>query len=128
MKNLDELNKVASSYEIPKDLPIRFDGVPYTRIPLSRDDELEVVLICFAEGQTSSVHDHQGSNCVVRVISGKILETLYERNGDTLDLLGSSYLKPGDISGLDGVQVHQLSNLHTKGSVLVNFYSPPFKV
>lgn len=127
MKSLEDLLLIASSYEIPKDLPIRFNETPYTRIPIYKDEEMEIVLICFAEGQTSSVHSHQGSNCVVRVISGKVLETTYTQNEEELDLLNSSYLKPGDISGLDGIQVHQLSNLHQKGSVLINFYSPPFR-
>jgi len=35
---------------------------------------------------------------------------------------------PGDVSGLSGEQIHQLSNVDTAGSVLLNFYSPPFQV
>ena len=94
-----------------------------------RDDRLEVVVICFAEGQTTSVHDHQGSNCVIRVLRGKVLENHFvPARDEQLDLLGCHYLQPGDVSGLDGRQIHQLCNLDPRGTVLLNFYSPPFKM
>ena len=128
--DLATLERYAAGYRYREsELPIRFSSEPYTRIVLSRDEALEVVLICFAAGQTSSVHDHRGSNCVIRVIRGKILETLFEKaDADTLRCALHHYLLPGDISGLDGEQIHQLSNMDNAGSVLLNFYSPPFQV
>lgn len=110
------------------DLPIVFAAEPYTRIPIYRDDNIEIVVICFASGQTSSVHDHQGSNCVIRVVHGKILECLFKRIDQLLHLDAHHYLHTGEISGLDGQQTHQLSNLDPDGTVLLNFYSPPFKM
>src|SRR3954454_20828383 len=84
---LEELVRYAADYQYREaELPIGYSCEPYTRIVLHRDESLEVVLICFAPGQTSSVHDHRGSNCVIRVVRGKILETLFERaEGDTID-------------------------------------------
>ncbi len=133
MRNTDfdlaELTEFAQNYWVElAELPIRFDSEPYSRFPIFRDDHLEIVVICFADGQTSSVHDHQGSNCVIRVMRGKILESLFLRDGHQLSIDRTHYLLPGDVSGLDGVQVHQLSNLDKNGSVLLNFYSPPFKI
>jgi cysteine dioxygenase len=126
---LAELHAFASSYQMKRDLPVRFDGSPYTRIPISRDGAIEVVVICLAEGQTSSVHDHQGSNCVVRVIKGKVLESLFSDVGDgTLRFERNHCLLAGDVSALDGAQVHQLINLDKQGTVLLNFYSPPFQL
>jgi len=126
---LADLRELASNYSVKRDLPVRFDGEPYTRIPISRDGAIEVVVICLAEGQTSSVHDHRGSNCVVRVIRGKVLESLFSDAGDgTLQLDRNHYLSAGDVSGLDGSQVHQLINLDKQGTVLLNFYSPPFQL
>jgi cysteine dioxygenase len=126
---LDQLREFACSYNVRPDLPVHFDGRPYSRIPIHRDDFMEIVVICFADGQTSSVHEHEGSNCVVRVVSGKILENLFSAVGDgTLRFDRNHYLLPGDVSALDGAQVHQLINLDSRGSVLLNFYSPPFQV
>ena len=84
------------------DLPIVFAAEPYTRIPIYRDEQIEIVVICFASGQTSSVHDHQGSNCVIRVVRGKVMECLFTRIGETASHGFHQYLHAGEISGLDG--------------------------
>jgi cysteine dioxygenase len=126
---LDELIVLARDYPVPDELPIDFEAKPYSRVPIYRDDLHEVVIICFGPGQTSSVHDHQGSSCVVRVLEGKVLELFFDRtdDGDTI-LSGHHYLNPGDISGLDETRIHQIANMHPVGTVLLNFYSPPFQM
>jgi cysteine dioxygenase len=128
--SVTELERHAAEYQYREaELPIGFSTEAYTRIVLHRDESVEVVLICFAAGQTSSVHDHRGSSCVIRLIRGKILETLFDKtDGETLEYALHHYLSPGDISGLDGEQIHQLSNVDNSGSVLLNFYSPPFQM
>jgi cysteine dioxygenase len=126
---LDDLHEYARKYALERDLPVRYDGRPYTRISIHRDQSVEIVVICFADGQTSSVHDHEGSNCVVRLVRGKILENLFTNSDDgTLNFERNHCLMPGDISALNGTQVHQLVNLDKQGSVLLNFYSPPFQM
>lgn len=127
--DLPELIQFAKDYACREsELPIRFAAEPYTRIPIYRDEEIEIVVICFAAGQTSSVHDHQGSNCVIRVVRGRVLECLFKEDGKTLALDFHHYLHPHEVSGLDGDQIHQLSNVDPEGTVLLNFYSPPFKM
>lgn len=127
--DLAALVRFAKDYSFREaELPIRFSNEPYTRVPIHRDEHLEIVVICFAAGQTSSVHDHQGSNCVIRVVRGKVMECLFANTGKTLGMESHHYLTTGEISGLDGQQIHQLSNLDPEGTVLLNFYSPPFKV
>jgi cysteine dioxygenase len=127
--NLEELIQYAKNYQAEeKGLPIFFDPDKYSRTPIYRSEKLEIVVICFAAGQTSSVHDHQGSNCVIRVVRGKMLEQLFRDNGDQLEFVSNHYLEPGDVSGLDGIAIHQISNMDKSGSVLINFYSPPFQV
>jgi predicted metal-dependent enzyme (double-stranded beta helix superfamily) len=127
--DLPALLELAKDYVYREaDLPIRFAAEPYTRIPIHRDEQLEIVVICFAAGQTSSVHGHQGSNCVIRVVRGKVLECLFKCSSETLEMDSHHYLRAGEISGLDGVQIHQLSNMDPEGTVLINFYSPPFKI
>ena len=104
----------------------RFTRKPYTRVPVSRTPDTEVVLIGFVGGQTSSVHDHRGSRCVVRVVRGRILETMFRRADDgTLEPAGWRVLEAGAVSGLEGDEVHQVTNLDPAGTVLLNVYSPP---
>ena len=125
---LAELTEIASSYVPPEPLPVEFSEDKYVRRSIYRDDHLEIVVICFGAGQSTSIHDHQGSNCVVNVVDGLILETMFECAGDNYVPAGSRVLSPGSVSGLDGEQIHQIANLCRSGSVLLNFYSPPFKV
>src|SRR5580692_3510068 len=114
--DLTALLRFAKNYSFREtDLPVQSATEPYTRIPIYRDEQMEIVVICFASGQTSSVHDHQGSNCVIRVVRGKVLECLFSRVGDTLHMDFHHYVQVGEISGLDGEQIHQLSNLDATG-------------
>lgn len=109
------------------DTSMSFDGEHYVRRTLFKNQRLEIAAIWFSKGQTSSVHDHRGSSCVVRVLRGKILETLFARNGSgQLDLVTQRSLSTGQVSGLDGWTVHNVANLDEAGSVLLNVYSPPF--
>jgi predicted metal-dependent enzyme (double-stranded beta helix superfamily) len=128
VQGVDELMQLARGYRPEGPLPVRFDPDHYSRVVLFRDEFVEVALICFGPGQTSSVHDHQGSNCVISVQSGKAMECVFEWRGDELALATYHDLRPGDVSGLDGHEIHQISNLHVNGTVLLNFYSPPFAV
>lgn len=128
MIGLEELTKIAQSYEAPENLPVQFNPDHYFRQVIKRLDDLEVALVCFGSGQTSTVHDHQGSNCVVRMIRGKAAEILFEEKDGQLNIIKFHYIKPGEVSGLDGVQIHQIVNCDQEGSVFVNFYSPPFQV
>ena len=64
----------------------------------------------------------------LNVVEGLLLETTFECEGDNYAPNGSRVLSPGSVSGLDGQQIHQVANLCRNGSVLLNFYSPPFQV
>jgi cysteine dioxygenase len=122
-----DLLRLAAESPVPPDItPADFTDRPYTRIPVERTADTEVVVIGFAGGQTSSVHDHRGSRCVVRVVSGRVLETLFRRHPDgTLEPARSRVLTPGTVSGLEGEEVHQITNLDPAGTMLLNVYSPP---
>ena len=124
-----ELLRLAADLPVPDAVtPADFTDRPYTRIPVERGADTEVVVIGFAAGQTSSVHDHRGSRCVVRVVSGKVLETLFRRLPDgTLEPARSRVLAAGAVSGLEGDEVHQVTNLDPAGTMLLNVYSPPTK-
>lgn len=126
---LDNLIELAKCYSFNEEaLPMSFSEDHYVRTPIYKDDDLEIVVICFMPGQTSTVHDHQGSNCVIRVVKGRMLEQLFRDNGEFIEFVSNHYLNKGDVSGLDGVAIHQISNVNKEGTVLLNFYSPPFAV
>jgi predicted metal-dependent enzyme (double-stranded beta helix superfamily) len=90
------------------------------------DNSVEVVLVCFADLQSTSVHDHTGSSCAVVCLAGQLTEHIYFRNtqGD-LATYGMRQINVGDIHYVDSKLFHQVANMSCKGSVLLNFYSPP---
>jgi predicted metal-dependent enzyme (double-stranded beta helix superfamily) len=98
----------------------------YFRKTIHRDDDVEVVLVCFDEMQSTSVHDHGGSMCVVRCLKGSVLEQTFEKDAEgNLVHLATVPLGAGGIKYIDPKFIHQVTNLAKDGSVLINFYSPP---
>lgn len=111
------------------DESLAFDGDHYVRRTLFKNPYLEIAALWFAKGQTSSVHDHRGSRCVVRVLRGKILETTFDRDPTgKLTPRSHTWMDKGHVSGMEGSTVHHVANLDERGSVLLNVYSPPFAI
>lgn len=103
-----------------------FSSPHYFRKTLSKTDDLEVVLVCFADKQSTSVHDHGGSKCVVRVLKGLVHEQTYmvAHSGDLVPNTHGKFGE-GDIHSVDPHWFHEVTNLAKEGTVLLNFYSPP---
>ena len=105
------------------------DPDTYSRNIVERNDDFELMVFCWQSGQKSRIHDHAGSACGVRVLSGVATETVFER------VAGSEFVRPVGVSLLhaDGVtasfdaDVHQVSNDDKGGELLVTLhvYSPP---
>jgi len=57
---------------------IFFDGQkPYTRNVVTVNEHYALIAMCWSPGRSSPVHDHAGSGCWLRVISGGLTESLY---------------------------------------------------
>lgn len=60
----------------------RYSRVELTDLPGYPFPHHQVLLLCWQEGQASCIHDHGGSVCLVRILSGTARETLYARTAD----------------------------------------------
>ena len=47
--------------------------------------KFNVMALCWGEGHGSSVHDHSGSDCFVKVLDGQLQETLFDWPCDSDD-------------------------------------------
>lgn len=57
---------------------IFFDGTkPYTRNVITVNEHYALIAMCWSPGRASPVHDHAGSGCWLRVVSGELTEALY---------------------------------------------------
>ncbi len=106
---------------------LRFDNGKYQRNLLNRTPRYEALLLCFEPGQQTPIHDHAGSACGVRVITGVATEVGYKP--DTTGCLvevGTGELPAGGVVGSNDMDIHSLGNLQSNERlVTLHVYSPP---
>ena len=108
----------------------RFDDSHYCRNLLAGGEWYDLLLICWRSGQRSPIHDHAGSSCAFKVLTGVCSETVY-----ALSACGQAYplhtvdQPAGSIVATQDTDTHQVSNLQPAGQDLVtlHIYSPPLK-
>jgi cysteine dioxygenase len=120
-----------------EDLSIALDDVrpylvfgtdTYRRNLVHAGPAYQALVLCWRNGQRSPIHDHAGSSCGVRVLSGEALETVFERTraGMVFAVRSLSHV-PGSVCATQDADIHQVSNLAEGGGDLVTLhvYSPP---
>lgn len=89
---------------------VRFDPERYQRHRLFRDDDVEVLLLCWEWGQATPIHDHDGQMGWFTVLQGGLVVHEFDRRGgpDDLASLGpGAALGPGSVS-LSSRQVYSV--------------------
>ncbi|MHC4106609.1 MAG: cysteine dioxygenase [Planctomycetota bacterium] len=109
----------------------RFSPDQYRRNLIHEGPAYQALILCWANGQRSPIHDHRGSSCGVQVIHGTATETLFKRgaNGRIIPA-GTRELPQGAVCGSYDADIHEMSNLQPGGGNLVtlHIYSPPLLV
>ncbi|MDA7978277.1 MAG: cysteine dioxygenase family protein [Pirellulales bacterium] len=128
---LDEIMAWLNCHEFQiKDLGpwLRYDPERYQRNLLHAGPAYQALLLCWRNGQRSPIHDHLGSACGVKVLSGCAIETTFDLapNGMVYPV-HSRTLDEGSVCGSFDADKHQISNLQTDQADLVtmHIYSPP---
>jgi cysteine dioxygenase len=107
---------------------LRFSPDHYVRNLMYAGPGYQALVLCWRSGQRSPIHDHTGSSCAVKVISGVATETVFDRaaNG-LLYAVKSRQLTVGECCASQDDDVHQMSNLQPEGTDLItlHIYSPP---
>ena len=105
-----------------------FGDESYRRNLLHAGPAYQALVLCWRSGQRSPIHDHQGSSCGVRVLSGVGLETVFTRaHNRMIYALRSREMPAGTICATEDDDIHQVSNLAEDAGDLVTLhvYSPP---
>ncbi len=89
-------------------------------VRLAADDEVEVWLITWLQEQSTTLHDHGGSNGAFTVVRGTLREYLptgveHELPAGSMRTFGADY-------------VHDVYNPHREAAVSVHAYSPPLSL
>jgi cysteine dioxygenase len=110
---------------------IRFDDERYQRNLMHAGPAYEALVLCWKPGQRSPIHDHQGSSCALRVMTGLATETQFDRTPEGLIYpINTVAHPPGAVRSSFDSDIHQVSNLQGRGQMLVtlHIYSPALRV
>lgn len=103
---------------------VAYDPDTYNKKTLFANNMVEIVLICWKEGQKSPIHDHPENGCIMKLLSGQLKEVRYTTN---LKNNAVTYIKPNDVLYIDNyIGFHDIEAL--KDSVSLHVYSPPHHV
>ncbi|MBI5759735.1 MAG: hypothetical protein HZA46_14555 [Planctomycetales bacterium] len=104
---------------------IRFSPTGYQRNLVREGPLYRMLVLCWATGQFSPIHDHAGSTCAVRVIRGTATETVYQQAENEV-LQHTSHWIAGDVFGGSDGDIHAVGNFATDDTPLVTLhvYSP----
>lgn len=108
-----------------------FKAGTYARHRVFRNEFVELLVLCWRPGQRTPIHDHNGSYGAVCVCEGVLWETMFDLDEtQTLFYKSAREWKPGDVTGADIPDIHQLGNPEVSGQNLVtlHLYAPPLNV
>jgi cysteine dioxygenase len=107
---------------------VSFKEGTYARHRVHLGEHAELLVLCWRPGQRTPIHDHAGSYGAVRVLRGVMWETIFEmEEGSGLAYKSSREWTPGQVTGADVPDIHQLGNPDVSGQDLVtlHLYAPP---
>lgn len=107
----------------------------YTRNLIDEGNgKYNLMLICWNHGQASSIHNHAGSHCFMKIMDGALTEELYCKPDKVVD---GQELAPHQVTEFptddvayisDKVGMHRISNAsHSIRAVSLHLYSPPYQ-
>jgi cysteine dioxygenase len=107
---------------------LTFNPARYVRNRVHDGPTYQALVLCWRNGQRSPIHNHRGSRCGVKVLSGVATETVFARAPNGLVVpVESRDLRPSHTCASEDDDIHQVSNLQASGADLVtlHIYSPP---
>jgi cysteine dioxygenase len=112
---------------------IHIDTERYVRTLVFESAHVAVFVMAWLPGQRSPIHDHAGSACAVRVVSGHAIEQKFEPNPDgTVSPAGAPYpVEAGSVTGSFDNDIHTFGNAVDAPAsprdilVTIHAYSPP---
>ena len=101
----------------------------YTRQCIHRTREHELMLICYEEGQRTSIHDYDSQLAWIKPLLGTILEERFNATADgKLIRHGEKVLGIGSLSYMAKKNcIHRHSNAGTGKAITLNLYSRPIR-
>ncbi|KAJ1663507.1 hypothetical protein IW140_004936 [Coemansia sp. RSA 1813] len=112
------------------------EGARYTRSLVDDGNgKYNLLILVWGEEQSSPIHDHAGSHCMMKLLAGELNEDLYAWPASTPDstnlrLKRTAPLKTNSVAYMsDKLGLHRIAN-PSKGTkaVSLHLYSPPYEM
>jgi cysteine dioxygenase len=98
----------------------------YTRNCLMRNNDYEIILLCWDKGAKTAIHGHGGENCWVYQVSGTVEEIRYTNINDSINESERLALNPGRISFMhDRMGFHAIQNISNDKAMTLHIYASP---
>jgi cysteine dioxygenase len=130
--NIDRLQQLTKMYESnSRDWTeyVFFDQNKYTRnLVDDGNGHFNIIVLCWAPGQQSPIHDHANSHCLFKVLEGEMVETLYDCPQNTGEMTEKSctVYETNRVNYMhDKIGVHRVGNHSSKPAISLHLYSPP---
>jgi cysteine dioxygenase len=100
----------------------------YTRNCIAQREAYELLLICYEQGQRTSIHDHDSQEAYVHAVSGQVLEERFEPLAAGLRQVSSVVLRQESFSYLsNGHSIHRCINPGPGRAMTLNLYARPLR-
>ncbi|MBP6574450.1 MAG: cysteine dioxygenase family protein [Flavobacteriales bacterium] len=121
---------ILARYAVPsRDLEpyFRWNSRHYTRTCINRNDDFELLVICYEPGQRTSIHDYDSQMAWIHPVMGEVVEERFTPvEGDGIKLAREIHLHPGSIEPItDGSSIHRFTNRGPDRAVTLNLYAKP---
>jgi cysteine dioxygenase len=132
--SLAEVNELVERTTIaPEEIQpyLGFKEGNYSHHRVTKNEFVEMLVLCWKPGQRTPIHDHNGSHGAVFVQQGILWETTFAYDAETgLGYESHRELRAGGLTGSEVPDIHQLGNPDVSGAdlITIHIYAPPLGV
>ena len=105
---------------------VQFSNDRYMRHPILLWDDWEVMLIAWASGQVTPIHDHRGVMGGMVVLAGTLAEERFTTPHEKPELFDNRARPEGDLSDIGPTVLHRLAPTSAR-AVSLHVYRPPLR-
>jgi len=100
----------------------------YYKKLIHNNDKFELYLIFWSPYSSSPIHDHPEQGCVLKLLSGKIIEEVFTNNNNVIKFDHRNIILINDINNRYGNKIlHKIINLDELSVSLHLYFPPKFK-
>lgn len=101
----------------------------YTRNCLYKDNEFELLLICWNRNQETSIHNHGGEDCWVHLIAGELEENFYkfDEQNNLVKFKSQIVIETTTSFINDKIGLHKLKNNFVGKTMSLHLYAKPIQ-